>query len=78
MVEHAGRHAKKDRENTPPANGVSDFLILMISTRGHPVAAMRVYQDVIDAVPYRGTSLTRNRTPLGPYSRPMRRVLGGS
>ena len=28
--------------------------------------------------PYRGTSLTRKRTPLGPYRRPMPRVLGGS
>jgi len=27
---------------------------------------------------YRGTSLIRKRTPLGPYSRPMPRVLGGS
>ena len=27
---------------------------------------------------YRGTSLTRKRTPLGPYRRPMLRVLGGS
>ena len=27
---------------------------------------------------YRGTSLVRKRTPLGPYSRPMPRVLGGS
>ena len=26
----------------------------------------------------RGTSLTRKRTPLGPYRRPMPRVLGGS
>ena len=26
---------------------------------------------------YRGASLTRKRTPLGPYSRPMPRVLGG-
>ena len=26
---------------------------------------------------YRGTSLTRKRTPLGPYRRPMPRVLGG-
>ena len=29
-------------------------------------------------VEYRGTSLTRKRTPLGPYRRPMPRVLGGS
>jgi len=28
--------------------------------------------------PHRGTSLTRKRTPLGPYRRPMLRVLGGS
>ena len=27
---------------------------------------------------YRGTSLTRKRTPLRPYRRPMPRVLGGS
>ena len=27
---------------------------------------------------HRGTSLTRNRTPLGPYRSPMPRVLGGS
>ena len=26
---------------------------------------------------YRGTSTIRKRTPLGPYRRPMRRVLGG-
>ena len=29
------------------------------------------------AWPYGGTSLTRDRTTLGPYSRPMPRVLGG-
>ena len=28
--------------------------------------------------PYRGTSLIRNRHPVGPYRRPGRRVLGGS
>ena len=28
--------------------------------------------------PYRATSRTRKRTPLGPYRRPMPRVLGGS
>ena len=27
---------------------------------------------------YRGTSLTRKRTPLGPYRKPMPRVLGVS
>ena len=34
-------------------------------------------QGYLDFV-YRGTSLIRNRTPLGPYRRPMLRVLGGS
>ena len=29
-------------------------------------------------LPYRSTSLKRTRTPLGPYRRPMPRVLGGS
>ena len=29
------------------------------------------------AIPYRGSSLTRKRTPLGPHHRPMPRVLGG-
>jgi len=29
-------------------------------------------------IKYRGTSLIRKRTPLGPYRRPMPRVLGGS
>ena len=27
---------------------------------------------------YRGTSLVRKRTPLGPYRRPIPKVLGGS
>ena len=31
-----------------------------------------------EAEDYRGTSLTRKRTPLGPYRRPMPRVRGGS
>ena len=34
---------------------------------------------IVDRVlTYRGSSLTRKRTPLGPYRRPMPRVLGGS
>ena len=32
----------------------------------------------IFGVVYRGTSLSRNCTPLGPYRRPIPRVLGGS
>ena len=30
-----------------------------------------------DGEEYRGTSLTRKRTPIGPYRRPMSSVLGG-
>ena len=33
---------------------------------------------VRELIIYRGTSLIRKRTPLGPYLRPMPRVLGGS
>ena len=29
-------------------------------------------------MPYKGTLLTKTRTPLGPYLTPMPRVLGGS
>ena len=32
---------------------------------------------VTTLLPYRGTSLIRNRPPLGPYSRTMPRALGG-
>jgi len=35
-------------------------------------------RDVVSRHLYRGTSLTRKRTPLGPYRRPEPRVLGGS
>ena len=35
-------------------------------------------EDVAWPETYRGTSLTRKRTPLGPYRRPVPRVLGGS
>ena len=54
-----------------------------------PTGGMEAAHDGIDALVflfvsfisgdiYRGTSLTRKRTPLGPYHRPMPRVLGGS
>ena len=46
--------------------------LLTLSARGarpHSLGALRAY---------RGTSLIRKRTPLGPYRRPIPRVLGGS
>ena len=42
---------------------------------------LRLERQVIECVAglrYRGTSLTRKRNPLGPYRRPMTRVIGGS
>ena len=41
------------------------------------VQALLANQDTRRVVlgPYRGTSLKRNRPPLGPYSRPMPRAL---
>ena len=41
--------------------------------RSHPLSGQERAQ-----LAYRGTSLTRKRSPLGPYRRPMPRVLGGS
>ena len=38
----------------------------------------RVQFEVAGFEVYRGTMLKRKRTPLGPYRRPMPRVLGGS
>jgi len=42
------------------------------SFRGAPLSAG------IAGAEYRGSSLTRKRNPVGPYRRPMPRVLGGS
>ena len=47
----------------------------------HQVCVRQVCTSTDTAVSeqdYRGTSLTRPRPPLGPYRRPMPRVLGGS
>ena len=38
----------------------------------------RTYEENKTTKRYRGTSLMRNRNHLGPYHRPMPRVLGGS
>ena len=42
------------------------------------LGSARERHQVSSFVSYRGTSLLRNRTPLGPYRRPMSRVEGGS
>ena len=39
---------------------------------------LRKYSALVHHKPYRGTSLTRKRTPLGSYRSPMPKVLGGS
>ena len=45
-------------------------------TFGERIAVHRV--DSYSLCRYRGTSPIRKRTPLGPYRRPMPRILGGS
>jgi len=55
--------------------------VLQLSSSSVPVYSFsaRALQLSSSSVPvYRGTSLTRKRTPLGPYRRPMPRILGGS
>ena len=42
------------------------------------LAPCGVLDHIFEYVLYRGTSLIRNRFPLGPYGRHMPRVLGGS
>ena len=42
-------------------------------TQGYPAHTKTSSRRTLQ---YRGTSLIRKRTPLGPYSRPMPRVLG--
>ena len=46
-------------------------------TCGMSFLCSRRMQSHLSCVQYRGTSRTRKRTPLGPYRRPMPRVLGG-
>ena len=55
-------------ERGTPASPVSTSLESQAALLSRPV----------HSVVYRGTSLTRKRTPLAPYRRPMPRVLGGS
>ena len=64
--------------------GVGDFLLTRYPCRFtrwsaymlFDVAVVTTAQSVTEcAVPYRGTSLMRKRTPLGPNRRPMPRAL---
>ena len=52
-------------------NSQLQVLVEPLTELGQPVVGCR-------HLVYRGTSLIRKRTPLGPYSRPMPRFLGGS
>ena len=47
------------------------------SSRGNHLLIYGAVDEQQVASEYRGTSLTRKRTLLGPYRRPMPRVLGG-
>jgi len=48
----------------------------VLPTAGHRADTKKL--DLGAPTAYRVTSLIRKRTPLGPYRRPMPRVLGGS
>jgi hypothetical protein len=50
--------------------------VLVIPEQVFPQGKARVCSTEVQE--YRGTSLIRNRDPLGPYSRNMPKVLGGS
>ena len=62
------------------------YIISSPPTRGHWTVSCRKALGLISPAtsgvtsepPYRGTSIIRKCTPLGPYRRPMPRVLGGS
>ena len=43
-----------------------------------PLSFSSLHPQTLHSNLYRGTSLMRKRTPLGPYRTPMTRVLGGS
>ena len=53
---------------------------IMQGLKSHTAGYEGIFCQILIAflLPYRGTLLIRNRTLLGPYRRPMPRVLGGS
>ena len=72
---------KRPPTGVPRAYGSSSWRKLPVEGQMAKVADIRV-SATVETTPvdlqYRGTSLTRKRTPLEPYRRPMPRVLGGS
>ena len=58
---------------SPFAEGCEGF----VSDVDHNSVALSL-ESPLRVCPYRGTSLTTKRTPLGPYRGPMPRFLGGS
>ena len=73
------------RESTPPTPGLSCMRLqcrptktrVETSRHGHFLRS-RPPSCASPRNQYKGTSLTKKRTPLGPYRRPMPRVLEGS
>ena len=54
------------------------FGSVMVHPRPPALPKLLRHQESVRICPCRVTSLTRKRPPLGPHSRPMPRVLGGS
>ena len=64
---------------TDPESYITDFGIRR-NPIGTSMSSLKISVNVneVGLDPYRGTSLIRNRTPLGPYSRTMPRALSWS
>ena len=69
---HLFIRSKQARKGIKTYRGTS-----LIQDRPPPRTQSLRVQGHLTHVRYRGTSLIRKRTPLGPYRRPMPRVLGG-
>ena len=69
-MDSCGRALDKARSSAEVIDGLIDGL--------KPAGAWLLKRNQVILGHYRGTSLTRKRPPLGPYRRPMPRVLGGS
>jgi len=76
FIVFTGSHPLLGREKTKMID--HDLRWTRIYAYGYPDKAWSPPVYFLLAIFYRGTSLTRKRNPLGPYRRPLPRVLGGS
>ena len=70
--------ASIDNSFTPPRRDEIVFVKRRLGPSRAMPLRMGIHGGHVGLDPYRGTSLIRKLTPLGPYRRPMPRVLGGA